>query len=114
MLARAEANGLLPHFCNEGYPMLHTLTQACRLSASRVQAAMDRLGLVALAPAAMALVQGSSQQYQSGDSGEGATDARELCLELRQQMAYKPKLQAVPWGLVQNGTFEQGIIAAAC
>ena len=64
LLKRAEAEGLLPNSHNEGYPMLHNLIQACHLvgdfdSVSRVQAAMDRLGLITLAPVATAVVQGS-------------------------------------------------------
>ena len=61
LLERAEAKGLLSNSNNEGYPMFHNLLQACRLvgdfnGASRVQAAMDRLGLIALAPVATAVV----------------------------------------------------------
>ena len=55
LLERAEAKGLLSRFDNEGYPMFHNLLQACRFvgdvkGISRVQAAIDRLGLIALAP----------------------------------------------------------------
>ena len=75
--------------------MFRNLTQACRFigdlkGVSRVQAALDRLGLIALAPVATAIVQGSLQQYQYGAGGEGVADAQQLCLELRQQMAYEP------------------------
>ena len=57
LLGRAEANGLLSKFDNEGYTIFHALIQACRLvgdfhSASRVQAALEQLGLIALAPVA--------------------------------------------------------------
>ena len=68
---------------------------------------MDRLGLIALAPMATALMQGSLRHYEYGVGGEGDADARQLWSELFQQMAYKPQLQAVPWGLVQNSTCEQ-------
>merc|ERR1719281_1556554 len=92
--------------------MLHTLIQACRFigdfnSVSRAQAALDRLGLTALAPVATAVVQGSLRQYQYGKVGEGVEDAQKLWLDLRQQKGYKPQLQAVPWGLVQKSTREQ-------
>ena len=112
LLTRAEANGLLSHHDHAGYPILHIFVQACRLvgdfsSASRVQAVLDRLGLIALAPVASALVQGSLWKCSYGDRGEGVGDARQLFLQLRQQMAYKPQLHAVPWGLVQNSTHKQ-------
>ena len=75
LLERAEVKGLLFKSNNEGYPMFHNLLQACRLvgdfnGVSRVQAAMDRLGLIALAPVATAVVQGSVRQYQKGNAGE--------------------------------------------
>ena len=81
LLERAEAKGLLSRFDNEGYPMFHNLLQACRFvgdvkGISRVQAAIDRLGLIALAPVATAVVQGSLRQYQNGNVGEGVVDAR--------------------------------------
>ena len=87
LLERAEAKGLLSNSTNEGYPMFHNLIQACRFvgdfnSVSRVQAALDRLGLTALAPVATAVVQGSLRQYQYGNVGEGVVDARQLWLEL--------------------------------
>merc|ERR1739848_857185 len=52
LLERAETCGLLSHCDNHCYPMFHALVQACRMvgdsnSASRVQAAMDRLGMIA-------------------------------------------------------------------
>ena len=112
LLERAEAKGLLPNSENKGYPMCHNLIQACRFAGdfkgvSRVQAAMDRLGLIALAPVATAVVQGSLRQYQNGNVGEGVVDARQLWLELRQQKPYKPQLQALPWVFLQNSTREQ-------
>ena len=62
LLERAEAKGLLSRFDNEGYSMFHNLLQACSFVGdvkciSRVQAAIDRLGLIALAPVATAVVE---------------------------------------------------------
>ena len=54
LLARAEASGLLS-YCDEScYSLFLSLLEACRMmhdshGTSRVQAAMDRLGLIALA-----------------------------------------------------------------
>ena len=115
LIDRAEAKGLLSNSDNEGYPMLHNLIQACRFigdlnSVFRAQAALDRLGLIALAPVATAVVQGSLRQYQNGNVGEGVVDAQQLWLELRdlrQQKPYKPQLQALPWDFLQKSTREQ-------
>ena len=96
LLERAEAKVLLSRSDNEGYPMFHNLLQACCFvgdvkGISRVQAAIDRLGLIALAPVATAVVQGSLRQYQNGNVGEGVVDARQLCSKLRQGKPYKPQ-----------------------
>ena len=96
LLERAEAKGLLSRFDNEGYPMFHNLLQACRFvgdvkGISRVQAAIDRLGLIALAPVATAVVHGSLRQYQNGNMGEGVVDARQLWSKLCQRKPYKPQ-----------------------
>lgn len=72
-----------------------------------MQAAKERLGLIALAPMATALGQGSVRRFEYGVGGEGVADAWWLWLELYQQMACKPQLQAVPWGFVQTSTCEQ-------
>ena len=69
--------------------------QACRLvcdfnSVSRVQAALDQLVLIAIAPVATAVIQGSLWQYWYGKVGEGVVDAQKLRLQLRQEMPYKP------------------------
>ena len=53
LLEKAETCGWLSHCDDHCYPMFHVLAQACRMagdsnSASRMQAAMDRLGLIAL------------------------------------------------------------------
>ena len=87
LLARVEASGLLSHFDNDCYPMLRTLLEACRFDgdsngASRVQASVDRLGLIALAPLATARVQGSLRRYENGVAGEGVADARQLWVKL--------------------------------
>ena len=58
-----------------------------------MQAAIDRLGLIALAPVATAVVQGSLRQYQNGNVGEGVVDARKLWSKLRQRKPYKPQLE---------------------
>lgn len=57
LLARAEAEGLLSHSGENGHELFRALLEACRTvgnfdGASRVQAAVDRLGLGALAPMA--------------------------------------------------------------
>ena len=72
-----------------------------------MQAAIDRLGLIALAPVATAVVQGLLRQYQNGNVGEGVEEARQFWLELRQQKLYKPQLQALPWVFLQNSAREQ-------
>ena len=92
--------------------MLRMLVQACCFvgdsnGACRVQAVIDRLGFIALVPLATALMQGSLRHYEYGVGGEGDADARQLCLELCQQMVYKPQLQAVPWGFLQRSRREQ-------
>ena len=76
--------------------MFHTLIQVCRSvgdfnSVSRVQVALDRLGLIALAPVATTVVQDSLRQYQNGNVGEGVVDARQLWSKLRQRKPYKPQ-----------------------
>ena len=112
LLTRAEASGLLSHSDNDCYPMFHILLEACRLTghskgASRVQAMVEQLGLIALAPLATVVVQGSVRWYKYGLGGEGVADAQQLWLELRQQTAYKPRLQALPWVFAQRSTCEQ-------
>ena len=83
LLKRAEAKDLLSNSNSEGYQMFDTLIQACRFigdlnSVSRLQAALDRLGLTALAPVATVVVQGFLWQCQYGHVGEGVVDARQL------------------------------------
>merc|ERR1712196_274664 len=78
LLGRVEASGL-PYSDVACYGVFRTLGEACHAvrssdSASQVQAAADRLGLIALAPVATALVQGWERQYRNGVNGEGVTD----------------------------------------
>ena len=92
--------------------LFRTLLEACRTvddahGASRVQAAMHRHNLIALAPEATVSVQGSEHRYENGVAGEHVTNARTLWLQLRQGTAYTPQLQALPWAFVQNSTLEQ-------
>ena len=54
LLGRVDTSGLLSHSDNGCYSMFRMLGEACRFAgnsneACRVQAAMDRLGLIALA-----------------------------------------------------------------
>merc|ERR1712227_269265 len=63
MLARSEASEMLQDSEEACYPMFRTLLESCRAlsdsgDAPRVGAAVMRLGLISLAPAAMAQVQG--------------------------------------------------------
>ena len=111
LLRRAEARGL-PHSDSNCYRLFRTLIEACRAAddsdgASRVQAAVDRLGLIALAPLAVALVQGSERTYDNRAAGEGAADARILWLKLRQLTAYTAQVQALPWNFVQHSSLEE-------
>ena len=69
---------------------------------SQVQAAVERLCVISLVPMATALVQGSFEQYQYGVGGEGMKDIQKLLLDLREQMAYKPQVQALPWKSVRR------------
>ena len=112
LLARMEASGLVFHFDNSCYPMLQTLLEACHLvsetnGASQVQAAAERLSLISLAPMATALAQGLFAQYQYGVDGEFVADTQQLWLELRQQMTYKPQVQALPWIFVWRNRCKQ-------
>ena len=111
LLARAETSGLLADSHESGYNMFHILLQTCRSVgnshvASQVEAARERLGVIALAAMATALVQGSVRHYVNGGGGEGIADTQQLWLELCQLMGYKPQLQALPWGFGQSSTQE--------
>ena len=87
LLARAETSGLLADSDESGYVMFHILLQACRSVgnshvASQVERARERLGVIAVAAMATALVQGSVQHYVNGGGTEGMADAQQLWLEL--------------------------------
>eukprot|EP00747_Dinoflagellata_sp_TGD_P128750 gnl/TRDRNA2_/TRDRNA2_174592_c9_seq16.p1 gnl/TRDRNA2_/TRDRNA2_174592_c9~~gnl/TRDRNA2_/TRDRNA2_174592_c9_seq16.p1 ORF type:complete len:272 (+),score=53.05 gnl/TRDRNA2_/TRDRNA2_174592_c9_seq16:200-1015(+) len=112
LLERAQANGLQTKFAGHCYAMCRTLLETCRVvgdveGASRVQAAVDRLGLIALAPAATMLVQGSERVYENGVSGEGVDDVEELWKQVRQLTRYTPQVQALPWAFVRKSTVVQ-------
>ena len=60
LLARAKAAGVLSSFGQDCFVMFHTLLEACRLVghrniAAQVEAEVERLGLLALAPEATPL-----------------------------------------------------------
>ena len=104
LLTRAAASGFLSHFDINCYPMMRTLLEACRAEgnsdgASRLQTAVERLGLIALAP--MATMQGAVRPYENGVSGEGVTDVQQLWLKLHRRTTYTPQLQVLPWAFVQ-------------
>eukprot|EP00747_Dinoflagellata_sp_TGD_P122577 gnl/TRDRNA2_/TRDRNA2_173653_c10_seq7.p1 gnl/TRDRNA2_/TRDRNA2_173653_c10~~gnl/TRDRNA2_/TRDRNA2_173653_c10_seq7.p1 ORF type:complete len:253 (-),score=37.71 gnl/TRDRNA2_/TRDRNA2_173653_c10_seq7:94-852(-) len=112
LLGRAQASGLLSQPDDDCYTMFRTLLEACCVSgdsdgASRVHAAVGRLGLIALVPVATASVHGSKRRYENGASGEGVTEARNLWLKVRQRTAYTAQTQALPWDFVRNSTLEQ-------
>ena len=77
-----EAGGLLSGVEENCYPISHTLLEACRMvgdsdGASQVQAVVERLGLIAFAPAVLVPV--LQQRYKDGVSGgERVTDGRML------------------------------------
>ena len=85
------------------------ILQACRLAgdfdgASRLQAAVDQLGLKACLRIATALVQGSMKCWESATNIDGTWDAWQLWFELHQKMRYVSQLQVLPWGFIQYGT----------
>ena len=88
---------MLPNV-SQSYPGLPLCRQFN--GASGLQAAMDRLGLVAFAPVATAVVQGLLQQYKNGNVGEQAAMDR---LGL---IAFAPVATAVVQGLLQH--YENG------
>lgn len=84
------------------------LLEACRLAGDshsilQIQASVERLGIIALAPRATAVVQGLARQFENGGSGEGVVDARQLWSELH----YRPQLQALPWAFLQRSSREE-------
>ena len=71
LLTRVEASGWLTHSWDECYLIFHTLLEACCLvgdfnSSSQVQAVLEGLGLIAVAPSATALVQGLAPWTDDG------------------------------------------------
>merc|ERR1712060_1011660 len=75
LLARAEACDLLSHQIDSTYRSIRTLLDACNLvvgsyGTPRVQAAVERLDLVALAPAATVLVEDTELRFENGDGDE--------------------------------------------
>jgi len=114
LLAQAKAFGSLSHFDENWYGMFRTLLEACRAasdsdSAARVQTAMEELGLFdrILTPVATARLQGLEVQYENGIFGDAVAEAGHLWLALRQQTAYMPQLQALPWAFAENSTRKQ-------
>ena len=91
------------------YPVFRMLLHACRLvedfdGASRLQAAVDQLGLKARLSIATALVQGSMHCWENASDSDDTSQAQQLWFELRQKMSYVSLLQALPWGFIQCGT----------
>eukprot|EP00747_Dinoflagellata_sp_TGD_P130917 gnl/TRDRNA2_/TRDRNA2_174892_c3_seq6.p1 gnl/TRDRNA2_/TRDRNA2_174892_c3~~gnl/TRDRNA2_/TRDRNA2_174892_c3_seq6.p1 ORF type:complete len:237 (+),score=41.03 gnl/TRDRNA2_/TRDRNA2_174892_c3_seq6:122-832(+) len=112
MLKHVEVSGLLSHPRDGCYTIFRVLIDSCRAfddanGASRVQAMVDRLGLTALTPVAVTVVQGSERRYENGIIGEGVEDARKLWFELRQQTTYIPQLRSLPWAFMQHSSLEQ-------
>merc|ERR1711904_621221 len=62
-----------------------------------------------LRPVAATLVQGLVRQYENGVNHEGDVEAGDVWLALRQQTAYMPEPQALPWEYVfaRNSTHKQ-------
>lgn len=97
LLAQAEVNWLLANSNDHCYPMFCTLLRACRTvadseGASQVQAAMERLIMITLAPVATVLERGLALRNESGVSCDGFADMWQRWLELRQHVAYTPQL----------------------
>ena len=100
---------LLSQSVEDCYPVFRMILQACGLvgdfdGASRLQAAVDQLGLKACLCIAAALVQGSMQCWESAANIDGAWDVWQLWFELHQKMGYVSQLQALPRGFIQYGT----------
>ena len=109
MLLQQVGTGLLSQSDEDSYPLLRIILQACGLvgdldSASRLQAAVEQLGLKACLCIAAALVQGSMQCWESATNIDGTWDAWQLWFELHQRMGYVSQLQALPRGFIQDGT----------
>ena len=81
LLHRVEASGMLSHLDENCDAIVYTLLETCRAvgtfdSASQIQAAVEWLGMIALAPAATALAQGTERQCEKQVIGVGIVDAR--------------------------------------
>ena len=101
--------GLLSQSVEDCYPLFRMILQACRLAgdfdgASRLQAAVDQLGLKARLSIATAIVQGSMHCWENAGNIDDTSHAQQLWFELRQKMSYVSLLQALPWGFIQCGT----------
>eukprot|EP00747_Dinoflagellata_sp_TGD_P122575 gnl/TRDRNA2_/TRDRNA2_173653_c10_seq4.p1 gnl/TRDRNA2_/TRDRNA2_173653_c10~~gnl/TRDRNA2_/TRDRNA2_173653_c10_seq4.p1 ORF type:complete len:296 (-),score=60.17 gnl/TRDRNA2_/TRDRNA2_173653_c10_seq4:28-786(-) len=114
LVERMEASGLLssPDDEDDYYSAFRGLLENCRIvgdfaGASRVQAMVERLGLIALPPVAVSLIQGLERQYENGPGGDGAAAAQSLWKQLRQQTAYTSQVQALPWDFVQKTSLAQ-------
>ena len=109
MLLQQVGTGVLSQSDEDSYPLLRIILQACDLvgdldSVSRLQAAVEQLGLKACLCIAAALVQGSMQCWESATNIDGTWDAWQLWFELHQRMGYVSQLQALPRGFIQYGT----------
>merc|ERR1712087_618764 len=71
------------------------------------QAVVERFGLIAEVPVAVAILQGSEWRCENGVNGDGVGDARKLWTELRRQTAYAPHSLALPWIFVQSRTHKE-------
>merc|ERR1712113_850995 len=75
LLIRPEADGLGSQSVENYYRSFHTLLGSGLASSGcdigiRVHAAVDRFGLIPLAPVATADIQDSDRSYENGESGE--------------------------------------------
>ena len=109
MLHQQMHTGWQSHSDKDCYPVFRMLLHACRLvedfdGASRLQAAVDQLGLKARLSIATALVQGSLHCLENASDSDDTSHAQQLWIELHQKMSYMSLLQALPWGFIQCGT----------
>ena len=101
--------GWQSHSDKDCYPVFRMLLHACRLvedfdGASRLQAAVDQLGLKARLSIATALVQGSMHFWETASGTDDTCHTQQLWSELPHKMSYVSLLQALPWGFIQCGT----------
>ena len=109
VLLQQVDTGLLSQSVEDCYPVFRMILQAFDLvgdfdGASRLQAAVDQLGLKACLCIAAALVQGSMQCWESATNIDGTWDAWQLWFELHKKMSYLSQLQVLPWGFRQCST----------